>query len=401
MVDAAASFDGEPLPHASASFRVPAMTVSAATDEALAIYDQLCRSALFAPAQGPDWVRNWVAETRPDAVIALMHAVGRPVFALALEVVRSGPFRIARFTGGRHANGNFAAADPAWLASTGTADMRHAIAAIASARPDIDLIALERLAPDLDGIANPLTLLPNFPSPNLSLAVDLRAGFDGLLDRAGGKRKRKKHRSQIRKFEAVGPYRRITATTPEETAALLDAFFAMKEQRFRKMGIANVFGDPRVRDFFHALFAGALAGPTPPFVLHGLEVAGKLRAVTGSSRCGRRLICEFGAIMEDELSHASPGDFLFFDNIQEACEDGMAVYDFSVGDEPYKRLWCDIEVQHLEVLAPLTLKGRALALGLRQSARLKAFAKHSPAVWKLTKLARRKAAGQAAPADDD
>ena len=132
-------------------------------------------------------------------------------------------------------------------------------------------------------------------------------------------------------------------------------------------------------------------------MLHGLEVAGKLRAVTGSSRSGKRLICEFGAIAEDDLASSSPGDFLFFDNIQEACETGFTVYDFSVGDEPYKRQWCDIETRHFEVLVPLTLKGRALAQTLRQGARLKAFVKNSPTIWKLTKMLRRKAAGQAAP----
>ena len=204
--------------------------------------------------------------------------------------------------------------------------------------------------------------MPILPSPNLSLAVDLGGGFDALLLRASGKRKRKKHRSQMRKFEAVGSHRRIEAETPDEVNRLLDAFFEMKEFRFRKMGIANVFGDEQVRAFFRALFTDALAEDKPSFVLHGLEVAGKLRAVTGSSRSGKRLICEFGAIAEDDLGHTSPGDFLFFDNIQEACETGFAVYDFSVGDEPYKRLWCDIETQHFEVLIPLTLKGRALAL---------------------------------------
>ncbi|TIU15883.1 MAG: GNAT family N-acetyltransferase, partial [Mesorhizobium sp.] len=128
----------------------------------------------------------------------------------------------------------------------------------------------------------------------------------------------------------------------------------------------------------------------PSFVLHGLEVAGKLRAVTGSSRSGKRLICEFGAIADDDLAHASPGDFLFFDNIEEACERGFDVYDFSVGDEPYKRLWCDIETQHFEVLIPLTMKGRALVFVLRQGARLKTFVKNSPTIWKLTKMLRRK-----------
>jgi CelD/BcsL family acetyltransferase involved in cellulose biosynthesis len=169
------------------------------------------------------------------------------------------------------------------------------------------------------------------------------------------------------------------------------------------MGIANVFGEPEVRAFFRALFGEALSDDKPSFVLHGLEVAGKLRAVTGSSRSGKRLICEFGAIADDDLAHASPGDFLFFDNIEEACGSGFDVYDFSVGDEPYKRLWCDIETQHFEVLIPLTVKGRALVFVLRQSARLKAFVKNSPTIWKLTKMLRRKTAGQAAPAtgEDD
>lgn len=406
MVDATASFDGNRLAATEASSRAlprdrAGLSISVASTDGLAAYAEFCRSALFGPAQGAAWVLNWAAETRPDLLVATLSAEGKPVFSLALEIACKGPFRIARFMGGRHANGNFVAADPNWLAKVDMPALRSVLAAIANARPDIDLVALERLLPDLDGVANPLASLDHFSSPNLSLAVDLAGGFDALLSRASGKRKRKKHRSQIRKFETVGSHRRIEARTPDEVDRLLDAFFEMKELRFRKMGIANVFGDAQVRGFFRALFSQALSEDKPSFVLHGLEVAGKLRAITGSSRSGKRLICEFGAIAEDDLGHASPGDFLFFDNIQEACETGFEVYDFSVGDEPYKRLWCDIETRHFEVLVPLTVKGRMLALTLRQGARLKAFVKNSPTIWKLTKVLRRKAAGQAAPSEED
>ncbi|TPK74644.1 GNAT family N-acetyltransferase [Mesorhizobium sp. B2-4-15] len=402
MVDAMASFDGNRLAAIGASPRaLPGDTagpsISVAGAEGLAAYARFCRSAVCAPAQGATWVLNWAAQVKPEFLVATLALEGKPVFALALEVVNQGPFRVARFMGDRHANGNFAAADPQWLANADVAAVRSMLAAVAKSRPDIDLIALERLLPKLDGVANPLASLAHFSSPNLSLAVDLAGGFDALLLRASGKRKRKKHRSQTRKFEAVGNHRRIEARSSDEVKRLLDAFFEMKELRFRKMGIANVFGDDPTRAFFRELFTQALDQSEPPFVLHGLEVAGKLRAITGSSRSGRRLICEFGAIAEDDLAHTSPGDFLFFDNIQEACETGFAVYDFSVGDEPYKRQWCDIETQHFEVLVPLTLKGRALALMLRQNARLKAFIKNSPAIWKLAKMLRRKSAGQAAP----
>ncbi len=135
-----------------------------------------------------------------------------------------------------------------------------------------------------------------------------------------------------------------------------------------------------------------------------MDVGGTLRAVTGSSRRGKTLICEFGAIVEDELAHASPGDFLFFENIREACRDGFAIYDFSVGDELYKRLWCDLESQHMDAVVPLTAKGRLLALQTRLRARTKAFIKNSPLIWKITKALRRRAVGQTSaapePADD-
>jgi CelD/BcsL family acetyltransferase involved in cellulose biosynthesis len=272
--------------------------------------------------------------------------------------------------------------------------------AISRQRPDIDVISLNRLLPELDGRPNPFLAFPSSISPNVSLAVDLAGGFEALLQRPNGVRKQKKHRSQGRKLESFGPCRRIEAKTSQEVGVLLDAFFAMKDARFRKMGIANVFAAPEVRSFFVKLFVDALSETRPSFVLHGLEVGGILRAVTGSSRCGSRLICEFGSITDDELAHASPGGFLFFDNIREACEQGFAVYDFSVGDEPYKRNWCDLEIQHRDVLLPLTMKGRAFAFGLHQNARLTAYIKSNPAIWRLMKSVRRKAIGQSANQPD-
>ncbi|NGO53757.1 GNAT family N-acetyltransferase [Allomesorhizobium camelthorni] len=404
MVDAARSIGAKRVTaESSRETAAPAfsITVASAAPEILGQYSELCGTGVFAPAQSPEWVATWTAKAETDHVIAVFFSSGRPVFALALEIVRAGPVRIARFMGGSHANGNFAAADPSWLATAGAAEMQALTAEIGRARPDIDIVALERLLPDFEDLPNPLLALPHYSSPNLSLAVCLDGGFEALLDRASGKRKRKKHRSQTRKFEAAGGFTRIEATSPAEVTRMLDAFFVMKEDRFRRAGIANVFGDAKVQAFFRALFTDALAASPPPFVLHGLEVDGKLRAVTGSSRSGKRLICEFGAIAEDELAHASPGDFLFFDNIREACAQGFSVYDFSVGDEPYKRLWCDIETRHMDAVVPLTLKGRAFAASMRLKAHLKAFVKTSPLIWKLTKALRKKAAGQPAASAED
>src|SRR5690606_17547522 len=117
---------------------------------------------------------------------------------IPLVVERSGLFTVARLPGGRHANANFpAVAGP----QTARLDVAAMGAAVAGARPDIDLMLLERLEPHRFGVANPFVGATAAASPNPALAVNLEGGFDRLMERVSGKRKRKKHRSQSRKFE--------------------------------------------------------------------------------------------------------------------------------------------------------------------------------------------------------
>ena len=317
--------------------------------------------------------------------------------SLALEVVRTGPFRVARFMSGRHANGNFPAADPAFL-------QRRPLRYRRDDRCDPRRAAGYRRAgaasgccPNSTGIANPLLALPHFQSPNVSLAVSLDGGFDALLGRASAasakRRSTARRRASSRRPAASAASRR---GPKKKCCALLDAFFAMKEFRFRKMGIANVFGEQEVQNFFRSLFVDALGENPRPFVLHALEVGGTLRAVTGSSLSGKRLVCEFGAIAEDDLAHASPGDFLFFDNIGEACRQGLGVV----------RLQCRrraIQAALVRYRDQAFRRGRA-ADGKRSAARTQPAAhgrnqgwiKNSPTVWKLAKLLRKRTAGAAA-----
>jgi CelD/BcsL family acetyltransferase involved in cellulose biosynthesis len=403
MVDAAASLSGAPQRRGSltASRAASAQDVAVAVGTDVAAYAEVAGRGVFSPAQSPLWIESWIREIRPDYLLATLSRAGQPVLSLALEVTRKGPFRIAGFLSGNHANGNMPPVTAAFAASATAADLEALVEAVGKARPDIDIVTFDRLATEIGGVRNPLLLLPHRQSPNLSLAVDLAGGFDALLGRTSGKRKRKKHRSQTRKFETAGGFRRIVAGSEAETNALLDAFFAMKAARFQKMGITNVFADADVQSFFRAIFAGALREPQPSFVLHGLEVGGKLRAVTGSSRAAERLVCEFGAIADDDVAFASPGEFLFFDNIKEACEQGYAIYDFSVGDEPYKRLWCNLEIRQFDALVPLTAKGRVAVAGMQLTNRAKSFVKNNKLVWNVVKAFRKKtAAAPQEPADD-
>lgn len=375
----------------------PGASILCADEAALTRYRADGAQALYMPAQSPEWVEAWasgasMAGGGAEIIIIRVTDGPRHITSFPCEVVRQGPFKVARFLGGSHANGNFPLRARMELAATS----HEIVAAITEAarreRPDIDLLMLERQIEKIEGVGNPFLSYRHRPSPNVSLAVDLTGGFDTLLARSSGKRKRKQNRAQARRFESAGGFRRMAATSRAESDALLDAFFAMKKARFAKMGIHDVFAPEAVKRAFRELF-GAAAGETDPkFVMHGLEVGGKLRAVTGSSRIRDRIICEFSSISEDELTDASPGAYLFYENIQEACQEGLSVYDFSVGDEYYKRLWCDIETVQFDTLVPLTAKGRMLAAGRVAVAATKRTITSNPRLLAAAKTLRRRIA---------
>ena len=351
--------------------------ITDADEAGLRRYDGLCSDGTFSPSQAPLWIRSWISNAKSDRLLAFVETERRPVFGLCLAVVKEGPFRVAGVMAGSHANGNFFPATDDFIGKVSPGVFASLFAAIHRTRPDIDMLAFERQAKTISSRPNPFLCLNYAESPNITLAADLDGGFDALLSRASGKRKRKKHRSQIRKFEAAGGYHRFRAGTAGEVDTLLSAFFEMKARRFAAMGTNNVFASAEIRSFFTALFKEALREESPPFFLQGLVIGGKLRAVTGMSVTGDRLICEFGGISEDELTAASPGDFIFFENIREACADGFRVFDFSVGDEYYKRLWCDLEIRQFDVLVPLTLKGRAASAAWAATGRAKRLVKNN------------------------
>ena len=358
-------------------------------DDDLAAYARASTQGIFAPAQSPEWVEAW-ADAGSEILVARIHAAEGPcLLALALEIGRMGSLRVARFIGHRHANGNFPLCFYSSLDRIEPGLLRAFFEAIAAARPDIDLISLERMTASRAGKLNPFAALPHQKSANIALAADLTSGFDALVARTGGNGRLKKQRRQARKFSESGDVRMITASTPAEVDRLWNAFLEMKALRFAAQGIDDPFSPPHVQAAFRNLFSEALSGQVRLFTLEGLEIGGKLRAISGHSHDGARLVCEFCAFANDELSIHSPGSYLFFEVIRKAAMNGYRLYDFSVGDEAYKRQWCDIEIEQFDVTVPLTLKGRVAATGLRAGLSAKRWLKSRPQLWQQAKRLRR------------
>lgn len=383
--------DVPPPPASEVAYRLQPLD-----DAGLGAYREAAEGCAAGSAQHPLWIEAWRAATGAACHLLTVSVGGVERTAIPLEFVSHRGLARLRYPGGRHANGNF----PPLLAPGGANDgswrndRAELARALRDALPGLDMLALERQQRVLAGRSHPLIDLATGESPNIALAASLEGGFTALLERANGKRKRKKRRAQLRRFEEAGGWRLIEARGADEIDRLFDRFLALKAERFRAAGIADVFADPAIQDFWRELFQrAALSGDRAAFGLQALEVGGTIEAVTGSSLLADRTICEFGAIASDGLAAISPGEFLFYSNIEAAAARGDRFYDFSVGDEPYKRSWCDTEFVQFDTILPLTAKGRSAAAGEAALRRAKRSVKANPRLWSAVRRLRRASRG--------
>ncbi|MEK1890113.1 MAG: GNAT family N-acetyltransferase [Phyllobacterium sp.] len=369
---------------------VPRIVVD--VSEAKKLWNAFSDEFLAGAAQTVDWFLNWQSFANSDCLVAALCIEGRPVFLLPLEIERKGSLRIAGYAGGPHANCNFPALEPTQPVKS--EDLARLFAALRKARPDIDVVALARQLGKLAGVPNPLMQLPHRANPNVSLAIKLDGNFENILNRHNPKRKTKKHRHVTRRYDDGGGYRIVTAANATEAAAMLDNYFEWKADRLGRAGIKNTYEPKGVKEFFHRLFVDETRSDSPRFQLRALEVAGKYRAVLGKSHARGQTFIDFVGIADDEFINTSPGEFLFYKDIEESCGSDLAIYSFGIGDEPYKRSWSDIETPTYDTDISLTARGRMHSFYLGTRGALVRRIKQNEKIWALVKSARTRLRGQ-------
>jgi CelD/BcsL family acetyltransferase involved in cellulose biosynthesis len=384
----------------SANFGVAILPLS----QDLAALESVSQSGQSGYSCSPHWVGHWAACVNANIAVATASRNGQIILALALEVVHKSGLTIAQFVGGSHANANFPAMTGSLSQAESEAFIEHLVAGLRAKPWSVDAIMFERQLEVLEGIKNPLLAKGSSVSPNVSLHLSVDTSFDAVLETRSAKRKRKRFRSQQRKFEAAGGYKIENPASKIASAALLDQYFAMKAQQLGGKGVANVFGNIREQAFFKSLFGDEGPHSDHHFYLSSLDVGGKTRAIYGSSLHGSRQMVHFTAFADDELTAASPGDFLNFSLVEAACNAPTTTYDLGVGDEGYKRSWCDVETWHRDTVIGITMRGKLAKLQFDATRSAKRWIKNNEKLWAFAKRVRKLKAGRSdehRPATED
>jgi CelD/BcsL family acetyltransferase involved in cellulose biosynthesis len=351
------------------------------------------RDSLVSLHQGYDWCNAWVsAYQRPLAILrGTFHA--ETAFILPVEIEHSHGVRIAKFIGADHSNINTGLFSIRFLAGMDL-DPRHFAESLRHAlRGKADLLLLQNIPLEWRGRKSPLGLLPTVQNQNHAYQLPLLENVETTLKQLNAKSRRKKFRVQSKRLEALGGFDYIAGGSSSEQHAFLDKFFAQKTERFRVLGLPDVFADEQTRAFLHGLI-DVRDGDGFGLQMHAIRLKGEndgqAAALSGISRKGDHVICQFSSIDERLAAEASPGEFLYWQMISGMHGKGVTLFDFGLGDQLYKRSWAPVETDHHDVVLPISSIGSIAGLAHRAVTRGKAYIKARPGLYKFAQRIRAK-----------
>lgn len=348
--------------------------------------------------QSLEWCRAWTT-AHSSNLLAVTGAIGsRILFLLPLEIVEGRFGRIAQLPGGRFNNINTGLFDDTLAAPTAEELRQFKTKLARCLRGIADLVVIDGVPLEWNGVTHPLSGLASIENQNHSFQLPLFKTMEATLAQLNAKARRKKYRVQVRRLEAIGGFEYVVAQTVDEQHALLEVFFAQKGERLKAFGLPDVFAPASTRDFLHRLLDAPQHGHDRLLAMHAIRLKGRhdghIAAVTGLSRKGGHVLCQFGSIDDSVGADASPGELLFWLAIERSIEEGAALFDFGIGDQPYKRSWCNQETVQHDILLPISTKGSVLSgLHLAQTG-IKTLIKRDHRLYALAQRWRSRRQGQ-------
>ena len=354
-----------------------------------------------------DFVQPWSDLVAPAAgleprIVLGRSPDGRVVCVLPFGVRRRAGLKILEWLGGPHADYKGGLFDPLLLAAlcepgAAAAFRKRALAAAGHA----DAARLER-QPELIGAwPNPFAAGARQRNPEDAFHTVLGDNWEAYYSGKRSQSSRRTDRRKLKKLEEPGPVRFVIPQTAEEARPILAKLFEQKRRGLAEMGVPDLFATGPVRAFYEAVALRPY--PDGPGHLTALVSGDEIVATNWGLVRGDRYYYVMHAYADGDIERASPGKHLMYRLMQWCIEHGVTLYDFTIGNEDYKGMWCERAEALYTTSSAISLAGTAPAAAYRSLDATKRFIKTSPALLKAVQFARRRLAGKpaAAPAKEE
>jgi CelD/BcsL family acetyltransferase involved in cellulose biosynthesis len=346
--------------------------------------------------QSFDWLANWqrhigsVRGTVP-AIVVGRAADDEILFILQLAIETGGPLRRLTWLGSQLCDYNAPLLADHFSARVSAERFllawRDALARLrADSRFRFDLIDLQKMPECVGEQRNPFIDLGVRAHPSGAYIADLGRDWDAFYAAKRSASTRKRERRQLRALAEHGKVCFIDVEDGEDRTRTLTTLFEQKSRAFARMGVEDPFLRPGHREFFMAM----VTDPAMRALVHvsRLDVGAQIVAASIGLKyrsCYYLILSSYDA---GELARFGPGRAHLHELIRHAIGQEFEQFDFTVGDEPYKRDWSDTELTLHDYLTAVTLRGTIVGALTAQYRRLKRFIKQSPGLWRAFSKAR-------------
>ena len=336
-----------------------------------------------------DWLSTWQRHIGArngvwPAIVVAYDASGAMLALLPLAVCKCGLARELAFLGSELCDYN------APLLALGFSEqvdrarflaLWAEIASLLQANPRLhhDTVILTKMPEKVGAQANPMRHLGGTINPSGAYLTHLTGDWETFYTAKRSSATRRRDRTKRKKMSEIGEIRYVEPAAGAETLRALDILMTQKARLFAHMGIGNLFAKPGHTDFYRALVSETALRPLvhisrfdvgviPAAVNLGLTYRG----------CYYHLLASYD---DGDVSRFGPGAAHLHDLMHQAIDRGLRIFDFTIGDERYKRDWCDTELALYDYIAAATWRGALIAMPLLAAKKVKRWIKQTPAVW--------------------
>lgn len=380
-----------PQAAAAARLRAPEgallMSVHADLGEIERVWREFERHADCTAFQSFDWLSTWHEQVGLPNAVAPRVVVGR---AANGELAFIAPFAIARKP--THKELVWLGSDlndcNAPLIARGFEQRADAIADLwprmldcIRACPDsvFDVVRLEKMPATVGAQANPFAALETTIHPSGYYATPLGPDWDTFYTAKRSSSTRRRDRTKRNRLADFGAVAFSTLPNGPDAVAALDVLVAQKSATFASRGIPNFFAKPGYLAFYRAL----ASSPRTSDLVHvsELRVGSDVAAVSFCLTFGSRYYYLLSSYTDAELTRFGPGAVHLHELMRYAIGKGIDVFDFTIGDETYKRDWCEEAEKLHDHIAVASWRGALAVLPMRLARDAKRTIKQTPILW--------------------
>jgi CelD/BcsL family acetyltransferase involved in cellulose biosynthesis len=242
-----------------------------------------------------------------------------------------------------------------------------------------DFINLEKMPETVGAQQNPMRHLGGTMTPSGAYLTHLTGDWETFYMAKRSSATRRRDRTKRKRLGELGEVKFVNPASDSETLRTLDTLMAQKARWFARMGVVNLFAKPGHAEFYRAL----ASDPATRHLVHvsRLDVGATVAAVNLGLTyrdCYYHLLASYD---DGEVSRFGPGAAHLNDLLHQAIDRGFRIFDFTIGDERYKRDWCDTELKLYDYIAAATWRGALVAMPMLAALRLKRRIKQTPVLW--------------------